>query len=84
MKQDGFASKGTMIINTVAISDLEKNKTLNSLNSFGLSDENLDILKVPYYATSLNSFKWQQNMCFWDYKLNSSGDEDLRWELKTL
>ena len=79
-----FASKGTMIINTVAISDLEKNKKLNSLNSFSLSDENLDILKVPPgYATSIKQFSSGNRICvFADYKLNSSGDEDLRWELK--
>ncbi len=78
-----FATKGSIIIQTIAISDLENKKIPYNVSIFKLTENNLDILKVPPgYATSIKQFSHGDRICvFADYKLNDSGDEDLRWEL---
>jgi len=78
------ATKGRIIITTIAISDLE-NKTANpSLVSFELSEDKLDILKVPPgYATSIQQYSNGDRICvFADFKLNETDDEDLRWKIQ--
>ena len=79
-----FATKGSIIINTIAISDLENSIIPYSVNTFKLSEDNLDILKVPPgFAISIKQYSNGDRICvFADYKLNDSGDDDLRWELK--
>tara|TARA_B100001758_G_scaffold232542_1_gene229955 strand:- start:1767 stop:2192 length:426 start_codon:yes stop_codon:yes gene_type:complete len=78
-----FATKGSIIIQTVAISDLENKKIPYNISTFKLTENNLDILKVPPgHATSIKQFSNGDRICvFADYRLNDSGDEDLRWEL---
>jgi dTDP-4-dehydrorhamnose 3,5-epimerase len=77
-----FASKGRVTINTVSISDLE-NKELSSKKTFVLCEGNLDILKVPPgFATSIKQYSNGDKICvFADFKLGTTNDEDLRWNL---
>ena len=77
-----FASKGRVTINTVSISDLE-NKELCSKKTFVLCEENLDILTVPPgFATSIKQYSNGDKICvFADFKLDTTNDEDLRWNL---
>jgi dTDP-4-dehydrorhamnose 3,5-epimerase-like enzyme len=77
-----FASKGSVTINTISISNLE-NKNLSLINSFILSEGNLDILKVPPgFATSIKQYSNGDKICvFADFKLGVTDDEYLRWNL---
>ena len=78
-----FASKGSVTINTISISDLENKNLSSSINTFILSEGNLDILKVPPgFATSIKQYSNGDKICvFADYKLGAGNDEDLRWNL---
>ena len=78
-----FATKGSIIINTISISDLENPDSFSAINSFKLNDNNLDILEVPPgFATSIKQYSNGDRICvFADYELGLSGDEDLRWDL---
>ena len=78
-----FATKGSIIINTISISDLEDSDSFPVVNSFKLNDNNLDVLKVPPgFATSIKQYSNGDRICvFADYELGLSGDEDLRWDL---
>ena len=78
-----FATKGSIIINTILISDLEKAQPLSPIKTFKLNEDNLNVLEVPPgYATSIKQFSNGDRICvFADYQLGLSGDEDLRWKL---
>ena len=78
-----FATKGSIIINTILISDLEKAHPLPFIKTFKLNDNNLDVLEVPPgFATSIKQYSNGDRICvFADYELGLSGDEDLRWDL---
>ena len=78
-----FATKGSIIINTISISDLEDSDSFPVVNSFKLNDNNLDVLEVPPgFATSIKQYSNGDRICvFADYELGLSGDEDLRWDL---
>ena len=78
-----FATKGSIIINTISISDLEDPDSFSVINTFKLNDNNLDVLKVPPgFATSIKQYSNGDRICvFADYELGLSGDEDLRWDL---
>ena len=78
-----FATKGSIIINTILISDLEDSNSFPVINTFKLNDGNLDVLEVPPgFATSIKQYSNGDKICvFADYELDSSGDEDLRWDL---
>ena len=78
-----FATKGSIIINTILISDLEKAHHLPVVKTFKLNEDNLNVLEVPPgFATSIKQFSNGDRICvFADYYLGISGDEDLRWDL---
>ena len=78
-----FATKGSITINTILISDLEKAQPLSPIKTFKLNEDNLNVLEVPPgYATSVKQFSNGDRICvFADYQLGLSGDEDLRWKL---
>ena len=78
-----FATKGSIIINTISISDLEDPDSFSVINTFKLNDNNLDVLKVPPgFATSIKQYSNGDRICvFADYELGLSGDEGLRWDL---
>ena len=78
-----FANKGSMIINTILISDLENAQPLPVINTFKLNEDNLNILEVPPgFATSIKQYSNGDRICVYaDYQLGVSGDEDLRWDL---
>lgn len=78
-----FATKGSIIINTISISDLENPKSPKLINSFKLNENNLDVLEVPPgFATSIKQFSNEDRIfVFANYELGLSGDEDLRWDL---
>ena len=78
-----FATKGSMIINTILISDLENAHPLPVINTFKLNEDNLNILEVPPgFATSIKQYSNGDRICVYaDYHLGVSGDEDLRWDL---
>ena len=78
-----FATKGSIIINTILISDLEKAHPLPVINKFKLNENNLNVLEVPPgFATSIQQYSNGDRICvFADYEIGVSDDEDLRWEL---
>ena len=78
-----FATKGSIIINTILISDLEKAHPLPVINTFKLNEDNLNVLEVPPgFATSIKQYSNGDRICvFSDYEIGVSDDEDLRWEL---
>tara|TARA_B110000027_G_C15971543_1_gene234516 strand:- start:203 stop:634 length:432 start_codon:yes stop_codon:yes gene_type:complete len=78
-----FATKGSIIINTILISDLENKNLSSSINTFILNEGNLDILKVPPgFATSIKQYSNGDKICvFADYNLGAGNDEGLRWDL---
>tara|TARA_B110000902_G_C13880162_1_gene426369 strand:- start:181 stop:594 length:414 start_codon:yes stop_codon:yes gene_type:complete len=78
-----FATKGSIIINTILISDLEKAHPLPVINTFKLNEDNLNVLEVPPgFATSIKQYSNGDRICvFADYEIGVSDDEDLRWEL---
>ena len=78
-----FATKGSIIINTILISDLEKAHPLPVINTFKLNEDNLNVLEVPPgFATSIKQYSNGDRICvFADYEIGVSDDEDLRCEL---
>ena len=78
-----FATKGSIIINTILISDLEKAHPLPVINTFKLNEDNLNVLEVPPgFATSIKQYSNGDRICvFANYEIGVSNDEDLRWEL---
>ena len=78
-----FATKGSIIINTISISDLEDSDSFPVINTFKLNDDNLNVLEVPPgFATSIKQYSNGDRICvFADYEIGVSDDEDLRWEL---
>lgn len=78
-----FATKGSIIINTILISHLENHHPEPDIKTFKLDENNLNILEVPPgFATSIKQLSNGDRICvFADYHLGISGDEDLRWEL---
>jgi dTDP-4-dehydrorhamnose 3,5-epimerase-like enzyme len=78
-----FATKGSIIINTILISDLEKAHPLPVVNKFKLNENNLNILEVPPgFATSIQQSSNGDRICvFADFEIGVSYDEDLRWDL---
>ena len=78
-----FATKGSIIINTILISDLEKALSLPVIKTFKLNEDNLNVLEVPPgFATSIKQYSNGDRICVYaDYQLGVSGDEDLRWDL---
>jgi dTDP-4-dehydrorhamnose 3,5-epimerase-like enzyme len=78
-----FATKGSIIINTVLISDLEKAHHLPAVNIFKLSENNFNVLEVPPgFATSIRQYSNGDRICVLaDFKIGVSDDEDLRWDL---
>lgn len=78
-----FATKGSMIIYTILISDLENAHPSPVINTFKLNEDNLNILEVPPgFATSIKQYSNGDRICVYaDYQLGVSGDEDLRWDL---
>ena len=78
-----FATKGSIIISTISISDLEDPDSFSVINTFKLNNNNLDVLEVPPgFATSIKQYSNGDRICvFADYELGLSGDEDLRWDL---
>lgn len=77
-----FATKGSIIINTILISDLEKTIPSPIIKTFKLNEDNLNVLEVPPgYATSIKQYSNGDRICVYaDYPLGASGD-DLRWKL---
>lgn len=77
------ATKGNIIINTILISDLENSNPSPNVNTFKLSEDNLNILEVPPgFATSIKQYLNGDRICvFADYELGESDDENLRWDL---
>ena len=78
-----FATKGSIIINTILISDLEKAHPLPVINKFKLNENNLNVLEVPPgFATSIQQYSNGDRICvFADFEIGVSDDEDLRWGL---
>ena len=78
-----FATKGSIIINTILISYLENSHLLPVIKTFKLNEDNLNILEVPPgFATSIKQYSNGDRICVYaDYRLGVSGDEDLRWDL---
>ena len=78
-----FASKGSIIIRTISISDLEKSNPSPIIKTFKLNEDNLNVLEVPPgFATSIKQYSNGDRICvFADYEIGVSDDEDLRWEL---
>jgi len=78
-----FATKGSITINTILISDLENAHPFPDVKTFQLNENNLNVLEVPPgFATSIKQGSNGDRVCvFADYELGASDDEDLRWEL---
>ena len=78
-----FATKGSIIINIILISDLEKALPSPVIKTFKLNEDNLNVLEVPPgFATSIKQYSNGDRICVYaDYQLGVSGDEDLRWDL---
>ena len=78
-----FASKGSIIISTISISDLEKSNPSPIIKTFKLNEDNLNVLEVPPgNATSIKQYSNGDRICvFADYHLGLSNDENLRWDL---
>ena len=78
-----FASKGSIIISTISISDLEKSNPSPIIKTFKLNEDNLNVLEVPHgNATSIKQYSNGDRICvFADYHLGLSNDEDLRSDL---
>lgn len=78
-----FATRGSIIINTILISDLENSHPSPELKTFILNEDNLNVLEVPPgFATSIKQYSNGDRICvFADYEIGVSGDEDLRWDL---
>ena len=78
-----IATKGSIILNTISISDLENSNSLPIVNTFKLNDNSLDFLVVPPgFATSIKQYSNGDRVhVFSDYKIGVSGDEDLRWSI---
>ena len=78
-----FASKGSIIIRTISISDLEKSNPSPIIKTFKLNEDNLNVLEVPPgFATSIKQYSNGDRICvFADYEIGVSDVEDLRWEL---
>ena len=78
-----FAIKGSIIINTILISDLETTHLSPVINTFKLNENNLNVLEVPPgFATSIKQYSNGDRICvFADYERGASNDEGLRWEL---
>lgn len=78
-----FAIRGSIIINTILISDLENSHPSPELKTFILNEDNLNVLEVPPgFATSIKQYSNGDRICvFADYEIGVSGDEDLRWDL---
>lgn len=78
-----FASKGSIILNTTSISDLENSHSLPVVKTFKLNQDSLDVLVVPPgFATSIKQYSNGDRInVFSDYKIGVSGDEDLRWNI---
>ena len=78
-----FATKGSIILNTTSISDLENPHSLPVVNTFKLNEDSLDVLVVPPgFATSIKQYSNGDRVhVFSDYELGVSGDEDLRWNI---
>ena len=74
-----LCTRGIVVIRVISIENL-KNKIDNSAN-YELTDSNLDILEVPSgYATMIQQKLTRSRvLCFSDYELNTSNDENLRW-----
>ncbi len=77
------ATKGNIKIDTIPINNLENSNNFKKIETFNLSQDNLNILEVPPgFATSIKQFSNGDRICvFADYYLGESGDEDLRWKL---
>lgn len=78
-----FAIRGSIIINTILISDLENSHPSPELKTFILNEDNLNVLEVPPgFATSIKQYSNGDRICvFADYEIGVSGDENLRWDL---
>ena len=78
-----FATKGSIIINTILISDLEKVHPFPVIKTFKLNENNLNVLEVPPgFATSIQQYSNGDRICvFADFEIGVSDDEDLRWDL---
>jgi len=78
-----FATKGSIIIKTILISELETAHPIPVVNKFELNVNNLNVLEVPPgFATSIQQYSNGDRICVYaDYQLGVSGDEDLRWGL---
>ena len=78
-----FATKGSITINTILISDLENAHPCPDVKTFQLDENNLNVLEVPPgFATSIKQGSNGDRVCvFADYEIGVSDDEDLRWEL---
>ena len=78
-----FAIRGSIIINTILISDLENSHPSPELKTFILNEDNLNVLEVPPgFATSIKQYSDGDRICVYaDYEIGVSGDEDLRWDL---
>ena len=74
-----LCTRGIVTVKVISIKNLE-NKIDNSTN-YELTDSNLDILEVPAgYATMIQQKLTRSRvLCFSDYRLNTSNDENLRW-----
>ena len=78
-----FATKGSIIINTILVSDLEEGLHFPDIKAFTLNEDNLNVLEVPPgFATSIKQYSnGDRIFIFADYQLGASGDEDLSWDL---
>jgi len=74
-----LCTRGMITISVIAIESLQ-NKVDDSFH-YELSDSNFDILEVPAGYATLIQQKVDESriLCFSDYHLNTSNDENLRW-----
>lgn len=74
-----LCTRGIVVIRVISIENLKK-KIDDSVN-YELTDSSLDILEIPAgYATMIQQKQSRSCvLCFSDYQLNTSNDENLRW-----
>ena len=74
-----LCTRGMVTLSVISIESLQ-NKVDDSFD-YELSDSNFDILEVPAGYATLIQQKVDDSriLCFSDYHLNTSNDENLRW-----
>ena len=74
-----LCTRGAIKVSVISIESLQKK--INNALHYELTDSNLDVLEVPAgYATLIQQkLSKSRIICFSDYHLNTSNDEELRW-----